>query len=92
MNKTRNQSLINKRSVLYKELKDIDTKRNSLENSINCIINKISVLDEKISSPKMYYPELDNFYTADEIIELECFFNKSNNQLISTELTDLTLI
>lgn len=64
----------NKLADLYKQQEELE--------------KQIRAEEERAAQPKIYHPDLDKFCTAEEIIELENFFNK-NFQTISTNLTSL---
>lgn len=78
-----------KRDFLYKKLQELDKTRNKLEQDIEKTVEKITRADRRITEPKIYYLPLDEYYTAEEFIELEAFFEKKLTNLPSTDLTSI---
>lgn len=78
-----------KRDFLYKKLQELDKNRNDIERDIDITVERISRTERRVSQPKIYYPPLDDYFTADEYVELETFFSKETINMPSTELTSI---
>jgi len=87
--RTPKSELEGKRDLLYKKLKDLDTTRNKVELDIENTVEKIARAERRLTLPKVYYEPLGDYYTAEEVLELDAFFNQKLTDLPSTELTSI---
>lgn len=82
-------NLESKSRKLYKDLDTLDSQRQKLLNNIQETDNGIAYQNWRRTAPKMYYEPLQDFYTFNEIEELESFFGQKTPLTVSTELTSL---
>lgn len=78
-----------KKNLLYKELDRLDSSRTRIIKNIERAEEKIAYQEWRVNAPKVYYDHLDGYYTFEEIIEFEEFFNKEIPTFPTTELTSI---
>lgn len=77
-----------RRREFLDQLAKLECTKQRLDQEINKISEKIKLQESRELEPKVFYPPLGGWYTAEEVIEYDCFFGQ-DVQLISTELTSL---
>lgn len=87
--RTPKTELEGRRDLLYKKLQDLDITRNKVESDIEATVEKIARAERRVMLPKVYYEPLDDYFTAEEMIELDAFFNQKLTDFPSTELTSI---